>query len=91
MKSLKITKIYQDIQQNGECWIPTSESLWKLFEFQALNKIIFSCFQTTPPTSSTTTTTARKSQTQKKLASRLKELRKTSLDVCPLTPRRVYN
>jgi hypothetical protein len=34
-------------------------------------------------TSSTTTTTARKSQTQKKLSSRLKELRKTLLDVLP--------
>jgi hypothetical protein len=43
------------------------------------------------PTSSTTTTTAQKSQTQKKLASRLKELRKTSLDVYPFTSRRVYN
>jgi hypothetical protein len=43
------------------------------------------------PTSSTTTTTTRKSQTQKKLASSFKELRKTSLDVYPLTPRRVYN
>jgi hypothetical protein len=38
------------------------------------------------PTSSTTTTTSRKSQTPKKLASRLKEL-----DVYPLTSRRVYN
>jgi hypothetical protein len=42
-------------------------------------------------TSSTTTTTARKSETQKKLASRFKELRKTSMDVCPLTPQRVCN
>jgi hypothetical protein len=41
------------------------------------------------PTSSTTTTNSRKSQTQKKLAGRFKELRKTSLDIYPLTSRRV--
>jgi hypothetical protein len=43
------------------------------------------------PTFLPTTTTSRKLQTQKELASRLKELRKTSLDVNPLTSRRVYN
>jgi hypothetical protein len=37
------------------------------------------------PISSTTTTTSRKSQTQKKLDKKIKELRKTSLDVYPLT------
>jgi hypothetical protein len=50
--------------------------------------------QTSKPlqsTSSTTTITSRKSQTPKKLASRLKELTKASLVVYPLTSRRVYN